>query len=136
MRLLLDTGVLIDLALGRPPHAEAASRLLDHLEQRPGEAFIAWHTISNFYCLVEPDKGRTGTREFLLDLVRFVEVSPTTTDSVRFAGGLRMKDFEDAMQVAAAVACKAEVIATRNVRDYAKAPVRAATPTSLMREWA
>jgi len=33
-----------------------------------------------------------------------------------------MKDFEDAMQVAAALACGAEVIATRNMRDYAQAP--------------
>ena len=42
------------------------------------------------------------------------------------------KDFEDALQVAAAEACGADVIATRNVRDYAKSPVRAATPKALL----
>jgi hypothetical protein len=38
------------------------------------------------------------------------------------------------MQVAAASACDAEVIATRNVRDYAKSPIRVATPMGLLRE--
>ena len=45
-----------------------------------------------------------------------------------------MKDFEDALQVAAAMAAGAEVIATRNVRDYAHAPIRAASPEALLRE--
>jgi hypothetical protein len=45
-----------------------------------------------------------------------------------------MRDFEDALQVAAAVACGSNTIATRNVRDYARAPVRAATPTILLKE--
>ncbi len=61
------------------------------------------------------------------DLVQFVEVAPTTTDSLRYATKLDMKDFEDALQVAAAMACHADVIATRNVRDYLNAPLRAAT---------
>jgi hypothetical protein len=43
-----------------------------------------------------------------------------------------MRDFEDAMQVVAAEACGADVIATRNIRDYARSPLRAATPKALM----
>ena len=122
MILLLDTDILIDVALDRSPHAEPAGELLDALEQHPGIAFIAWHTISNFYYLVAPTRGRNDTKAFLLDLVRFAAVAQTTTESLRYAAGLQMKDFEDAMQVAAAVACGAEVIATRNIRDYANAP--------------
>jgi len=47
---------------------------------------------------------------------------------------LNMKDFEDAMQVAAAAAWRADVIATRNLRDCANAPVRAAKPESIVDE--
>jgi hypothetical protein len=43
-----------------------------------------------------------------------------------------MKAFEDAMQVVAAEACGADVIATRNIRDYARSPLRAATPKALV----
>lgn len=78
--------------------------------------------------------GSSATKAFLLELLRFVQVAPTSTDSVRYAASLPMRDFEDALQVAAAVACGADTIATRNVRDYARAPVRATTPTILLKE--
>lgn len=135
MIVLVDTDVLIDVALDRAPHAAAAGQLLDRLQQRPGSAYVAWHTIANFYYLVAPTRGGADARAFIVDLIRFAEVSPTTTASLRRAARLEMQDFEDAMQVASAEACGAEVIATRNVRDYAKAPVRAAMPKSLLAEF-
>ncbi len=39
-----------------------------------------------------------------------------------------MSDFEDALQVAAAAACQADSIVTRNLRDYRKASIRALSP--------
>ena len=134
MIVLVDTDVLIDLALDRAPHSDRASGLFDALESRLGTGFVAWHSISNFYYLVAPSRGRESARTLLVDLAKFIEVSPTTTESLLFAAGLNMKDFEDAMQVAAAAACRADVIATRNLRDYANAPVRAARPESIVDE--
>lgn len=136
MIILLDTDVLVDVALDRAPYAEDAASLLDALEHRPGSAFMAWHTISNFYYSLAPTRGGPSTKEFLVELSRFVEVARTTTESLRYAAQLAMKDFEDAMQVAAAAACGAEAIATRNVRDYAKSPIRALRPGSLLAELA
>ena len=54
--------------------------------------------------------------------------------SVRYAASLPMRDFEDALQVVAAVACGAHAVATRNTRDYVRSPVRAATPDTLLKE--
>jgi predicted nucleic acid-binding protein len=132
--VFVDTDVLIDVALDRNPHAEAAARLLDALEKQPGTAFVAWHSLSNFYYVVSPSRGKHQTKDFLLDLARFVQVAPTTTESLLYAGALDLSDFEDAMQVAAAVACRASVIVTRNLRDYARSPVRAAEPQTVLTE--
>ena len=134
MILLVDTDILIDFALDRRPHGGAAGELLDALEQRQATGFIAWHSVANFHHLVVSKQGSSATKAFLLDLLRFVQVAPTSTDSVRYAARLPMRDFEDALQVAAAVACGASVIATRNVRDYGRSPVRAMTPTILLKE--
>ena len=128
--------MLIDVALDRAPHADAAARLLDVLEGRPGSVFVAWHTVANLYYLVAPTRGGRPTRDFVLDLLRFVEAAPATTEGLRKATRLEMRDFEDAMQVVAAEACGADVIATRNVRDYARSPLRAATPRTLLGELA
>ena len=134
MIVLLDTDVLVELALERRPHAEPAAELVDALERRPGNAFVAWHSVSNCYYVVAPSRGKDSARSFLMERAQFVDVSPTTTESLRFAGGLKMKDFEDALQVAAAVACQADVIATRNLRDYARAPVKAVKPAVVLEQ--
>lgn len=128
MIVLVDTDVLIDVALDREPFAGPASLLLDTIEKRPGTGFIAWHSISNFYYLVSPTSGRSTAKKFLLDLTRFLDVAPTSTKSLRTAGRLELNDFEDALQVAAALACRAEVIATRNLEDFKHSPVPAALP--------
>lgn len=132
MSLLLDTDVLIDLALDRQPHADGAARLIDSLETRPRVGFIAWHTLSNFYYLVAPKQGKKETKRFLLDLTRFVGVAETGTEDLRFAAGLEMKDFEDALQVAAAAACGADMIVTRNLQDYGRSPIRALSPSAAL----
>jgi len=134
MIVLLDTDVLIDIALDRTPHAEAATQLLEDLENRRGKGFVAWHSLSNFYYLVSPTKGTSQTRDYLNDLIRFIDIAPTTRESFHAACQMPMKDFEDAMQVAAAIACGADVIATRNLRDYTRASMKVATPMTLIKE--
>jgi predicted nucleic acid-binding protein len=134
MILLLDTDVLIDVALDRNPYSEAAGNLLDWLEQHSGTAYVAWHSIANFYYLVRPVKGHGDTKDFIAELIKFVTVAPTTTEGIATATTLAMKDFEDAMQVAAGLTCRADVIVTRNTRDYSNAPIRAILPADVLKQ--
>ena len=67
-------------------------------------------------------------RQFILGLLRIVSVAQTGTEDILYAASLPMRDFEDAMQVAAARACGARQIVTRNLRDYARSPIPAITP--------
>ena len=126
--ILLDTDVLIDVALDILPHSGPASELLDRIEQGAEAAYIAWHSVSNLYYVVTPAIGGVGARDFIAELTRFVPVATTDTEGIRYAAELPMADFEDAMQVAAARACGARHIVTRNVRDYERSPIRAIDP--------
>ena len=126
--MLLDTDLLIDVALDRRPHSGHSSELLNRVERGPQRAFVAWHTLSNFYYLVRPAHGDADARDFISELVRFVAVAPVDTAAARYAVSLPMADFEDAMQVAAARACGAQHIVTRNVRDFVRSPIPAVTP--------
>lgn len=126
--ILIDTDVLLDVALGRDPHADPAGAFLDALETAPRRAFVAWHSLSNFYYLARPARGDADARAFLRDLTSFVLVAPTQTADFRYATDLTLRDFEDAMQVAAARACGADTIVTRNVKDYRDAPISAIEP--------
>ena len=126
--ILLDTDVLIDIALDRRPYSDPASALLDRIERGSEGAYVAWHSLSNLYYIVSPSRGGVSTREFIVQLTRFVSVATTDTESARYAAELPIADFEDAMQVAAARACGARWIVTRNLGDYERSPVRAVSP--------
>ncbi|MCY3850368.1 MAG: PIN domain-containing protein [Acidimicrobiaceae bacterium] len=132
--MLLDTDVLIDVALDRQPYSEPASELLDRIERGNKRAFIAWRTVSNFYYLVASSSGGSSARDFLVELTGFVSVAVTDTEAVRFAAALPMSDFEDALQIAAAQACGARHIVTRNVKDYMRSPIPAITPQEALSE--
>ena len=84
--------------------------------------------MSNFHYIVAPSRGGVRTRDFIVELTRFVAVATTDTEAIRYAAALPMADFEDAMQVAAARACGARYVVTRNVRDYERSPIRAIDP--------
>lgn len=48
---------------------------------------------------------------------------------------LPMKDFEDALQVAAAMACGAQFIITRHERDFKASPVPSLNPEAFLRKY-
>ena len=126
--MLIDTDVLVGVALDRRPHSVYSSEFLERVGQAPDNAWVAWHSVSNLYYVVARDLGDEATRQFILYLINFVEVAQTNTESIRYAAALEMRDFEDAMQVAAAHACGAQHIVTRNIRDFAGSPIPAITP--------
>lgn len=130
--ILIDTDVLIDVALDRQPFSDAASELLDRLQTGPKRAFVAWHTLSNFCYLVAPSHGGSDVRDFITELIRFVAVAECGTEAIAYAAQLVMIDFEDAMQVAAARACGARFIVTRNTRDFRRSPIPAITPSEAL----
>ncbi len=131
--ILLDSDVLLDVVLAREPHLAPARTLLELLEGKK-RAFVAWHTLSNLYYLTRPLRGAAAARQFLDDLTAFVVVAPTDTEAFRYALSLKIGDLEDAMQIAAAWACGASWIATRNVSDFRRSPIPARRPEQLLKE--
>ncbi|MBC2595643.1 PIN domain-containing protein [Ruficoccus amylovorans] len=126
MRILVDTDVLLDVALAREAFVEASAAVLQWVDDG-GEAAIAWHSIANCSYLL-----KSGGRNFLEMLLNLVEVAPVASDEARRALALPMSDLEDAMQASAALAWKADYIITRNLPDYRNSPVKAITPTAFL----
>ena len=95
---------------------------------------MAWHTISNFYYNIERPQDAEFAKDAVTQLLTFVEVADTGTEDARYALDLPMTDFEDAMQVAAARACGADFIVTRNVRDFDRSPIPILSPADALAE--
>lgn len=126
--MLVDNNVLIDVALRRQPFFGTAVELLERLARDPGRGFMAWHTVSTFYYIVQRTLGDERTRSIIAELSGFLTVPTVTHQSLIYALSLPMTDFEDAMQVAVALAAGAQHIVTRDERDFTNSPIPALTP--------
>ena len=127
MKILIDTDVLLDVALRHPEFFENSAAVFAWAESHPGQAAVAWHSISNISYLLRPD-----ARRFIRELVEFVEIPPTGTEDMKLALASPMTDLEDSMQVAAAIAFRADRIVTRNLADYRKSSVRVISPADFV----
>ena len=127
MKLHLDCDAILDVALDREDFVEASGLVLDWAQQNPGKVSVAWHTLSNLNYMI-----KTDSRPFIKALCEFVEIPPSGNPEITIALELKMKDFEDAMQVAAAQQFGAQVIVTRNTKDYSHSPIKALTPQELL----
>jgi hypothetical protein len=125
----MDTDVLLDIALNREPFVRDSQQVLNWAQDEPGQAGVAWHSLSNIAYLTG-----AASREFIKELTQFVEVPEVGTKEARQALGFRMRDLEDALQAAAALAFDALFIVTRNVKDYKGSPVPAVSPQRFLRE--
>lgn len=132
MRLLIDINVVLDVALGRPG-APASAQLLA-MCGRQHEGWLAWHSVATLAYLIERQQSAISSREFIRGLLTWAQVAQTGTADALAALDLPMPDFEDAIQAAAAVACGAQVIVTRNERDFKGSPVQALNPEAFLRE--
>jgi predicted nucleic acid-binding protein len=131
LRILIDTDVLLDLALDRKPHADEAARVMDAVQRGSVSGIVAWHTISNLYYILTSFSDRKRAVGFVRELAAIVEVAPTDSTTLDIALSLNMRDFEDAMQVSAALAANAEMIVTRNSRDFRNSPIAVMAPGKL-----
>lgn len=134
MKVLLDTDVIIDVALDRQPHVEYSSNIIDLAEAFNVTAHISWHSIANFYYLVSSASGDKKTRLFIKQLLQFIVVAETTTSDAIFASDSHLKDFEDAMQLAAAKKCSADYIITRNIKHFKGSIIPAITPQQFLQK--
>ncbi len=128
MRILIDSDVLMDVALARAPHVKDSASILEWAENA-GNAAVAWHSLANCAYLL-----KNGGYVFLKTLLQIVEVAPVSTEDARLALKLTMPDLEDAFQAAAALAYRADFIITRNLADYKKSPVPALSPTQFLKK--
>ena len=126
MKCLVDTDVLLDVALKRSSFFAASADVLRWAE-KGGQAAIAWHSLSNCAYLLKNDG-----REFLRMLLSILDVAPVGAKEAHRALELPMKDLEDALQTAAALSWGADYIVTRNTSDYRKSPLPAISPKKFL----
>jgi predicted nucleic acid-binding protein len=123
MKIFWDANVILDLVdSDRPDHKHAES-LLRWSSSKPVTHLCAWHTLSVIDYLGCKKFGRKDTNEILKQILRVFTVPATGTQEANEAFSYLKGDYEDAMQISAAVCGRADCIVTRDKVDFSKSPV-------------
>ncbi len=126
MRLLLDINILLDVAFQRP--GEPATAQVITRCGREHQAWLAWHSVATLAYLIERQRSAAQARDFVRSLLLWADLAVTQRSDALQALDWPMPDYEDALQAAAAMACGAQIIVTRNVRCFKGSSVPAMTP--------
>jgi predicted nucleic acid-binding protein len=129
-RLLLDTNILLDVVLGRKPHAEAGEALWEAIEGHDVEGYLAAHAITTFYYMVRKQRDQVQAKHAVQSLLQVFKVA--TVDAAVIHEALQMpgSDFEDCVTAAAAHRSGCAFIVTRDPRGFRASPVEAIAPAA------
>ncbi|HEX9370292.1 MAG TPA: PIN domain-containing protein [Roseiflexaceae bacterium] len=132
MRVLLDTDVVLDLLADRQPFVVEASVLWLAHEQGRLEAFVSPITPVNVFYILRKQQGAAPARQVVGRLLTAVQICPLDRAALDAAYALPLADYEDALQAATAAAAGLDAIVTRNITDYAGAPLLILTPAEAL----
>ncbi len=116
----MDTNVLIDFILERPPFYPAAAMIVSCAVDGKVALSVSSMSVvtSKFICVDRckmPQETFMRKMDFLRDVIDVCSVD--ATDVFR-SYDAQWKDFEDGVQYYAAIRCGADYVATRNEKDF------------------
>lgn len=128
-RIFIDTNVVIDLLGNREPFAKDVQILFSKAERQELRLCVSSLSIANaYYALTRTYKIETAKKYLQLFQI-LVEIIPFDQKAIDMALQSKFTDLEDGFQYYMALGCQAEIIITRNKKDFkhAQLPVLTAT---------
>ncbi len=118
LSVLVDLNIILDVLQKREPFYDASARLLAMIEDGVVEGYLAAHSVTTLFYLIQKDKSSADARAAITNLLQIIKIASVTQSTIDQALNLDYRDFEDAVQMISAVQCKAEYLITRNIADY------------------
>lgn len=117
-KVFVDTNVFLDLLAKRAPFYEQARNLFYKAEDEEIEILISTISFVNTQYILQKQVGRDKAKQALAAIRTIVTVCSSGKKEIDLALASSFKDFEDAFQYYIALNNKAEVIITRNQKDF------------------
>jgi hypothetical protein len=132
LRVLVDLNIVLDVLQRREPFYAMSARVLASAETGRIEGWIAAHSITTLFHLYAKTQSAEQARVKLGELLSILSVAAVDQTVIEQALNLPYRDFEDAVQMMAAVRIGAQYLVTRNVSDYKGGPIPALEPAELL----
>jgi predicted nucleic acid-binding protein len=135
LKVLLDTNIIIDVALDRDPFFTDSERVVRLAELNQIKGYISATTFGDMYYVVRKTKGKDWTLQFLQRMTTICQVATVDLSIIARALNANFRDFEDAIQYSAAIGNQLEAIVTRNSQDFPMGNIQIFTPTELIQQF-
>ncbi|CAN5595177.1 PIN domain nuclease [soil metagenome] len=134
--VLLDTNVVVDVLLGREPFVTHSAEVLQLAARGEIRGLISATGLTTAWYLTERYQNSHDAEVAIRMLVSLLEVASVSENQITAALDTMesgaFADFEDAVQHAAAVSAGAELIITRNGKDFAGGSLSTMTPQAFL----
>jgi len=129
----IDTNILLDLLLNRDPYSKDAQTIFWLSEEHKINLEVSAISIINAAYVAHRNKYEDkDIRQALIGLMDFVFIPNTDKQVVLNALKSNFVDFEDATQMFCAQQGRADVIITRNIKDFVNSEIPCVTPTDFL----
>jgi predicted nucleic acid-binding protein len=128
MKLLIDLNIVLDVLQKREPHLPHSRSIWRAVETGQVEGFLAAHSITTLFYLTAKQLGPQKATLVVQQVVNVFAVAAVDHGVVEQALILGWRDFEDAVQMAAAMAANLDYVVTRNRKDYITQPIPVLEP--------
>ncbi len=132
IRLFLDTNVILDLIISDRDGHQSALALENFANTHPCKLTCAWHSLSIIEYIGRKRFGSEAIHLFLRNLLDTFTVPSAGTDEAKQAFNYLAGDFEDALQISAALASEADHILTNDASGFTKSPISVLSPKDFL----
>ena len=132
MQVLLNTNILLDVLLERIPWEAEAAAILQASREARLTSNVTTLSVANMFYVARRHAGQEKAIRAVHDCLEVCIVLAVNRRTLEAALALPGKDFEDNIQIVAAVEAGLDAIVTRNPADFAACPLPVLTPQELL----
>ena len=133
MNDLIDTCIIIDALQSREPFNKDAEAVFLSVANRRCVGFLTANSVTDIYYLMHKAlHSAEETKKVLGVLFSLFEILDTCGIDCRKALTSDISDYEDAVMIEAAARAEIDCIVTRNLKDYAGAPMPVYSPAQFV----
>lgn len=132
--VFVDTNIIIDLLAKREPFYKDAQELFTLSDKKIIQLYISSLSFANAYYSIIKHHKEIDAKKYLAKFKVLVKVLPLDDKAIELALASNFNDFEDGLQYYIAIANEADIIITRNKKDFKNSEIPVLTAGEYIRK--